>query len=108
MHIDDIKKALVSSCIRMNSFLFIPFLISKKVKTNFQNKWRFYFFYRYMLKSVRQENNGILVLKIEQPFGIDDVNVKLYNFYDNCHKYARLTIVVTEKNNEIHLDVMPF
>ena len=31
-----------------------------------------------------------------------------YNFYDNYHTYARLTVEVIDKGEKVHVDVMPF
>ena len=48
-----------------------------------------------------------LHLKIKQP-DPDNKNVQYYKFYDEVHLHARLTIVVKESNDSIHLDILPF
>jgi len=96
------------SCLENNPKSFIPFLLSENVKTNMPDKFRFYSFFKSMVKSARENSIGEWTLKIENWDIEDHSNTLAYNFYDEVHKYARLTIMVRETENELHLDTLPF
>ncbi|WNH12996.1 hypothetical protein [Thalassobellus suaedae] len=108
MEIQVIKNELINCCLNDNSKQFIPYLLSKKVKTGMPNKTRFYSFFKSMLKCAKQNSIGIWTLKIEKTNWNDGQNTLAYNFYDERHKYARLTLMVTEKNGQILFETMPF
>ncbi|MEO5572679.1 MAG: hypothetical protein ABIT08_06615 [Bacteroidia bacterium] len=106
--IDKIKEALVFSCINGSPQSFIPFLLSKNVKTDYPNKTLFYISLKSTIECAKESTVGQLSLKIEQPSWQKDTEVKYFKFYDNYHKYSRLSIKVKEYNKEIFFDIMPF
>lgn len=108
MKIEDIKNELILSCITGDSKRFIPFLLSKNVKTEMPNKIRFYSFFKHMIECSKQNSIGKWTLRIEEASWHDKQNTLAYNFYDEKHKYARLSIMVTEQNDKLILDTMPF
>jgi hypothetical protein len=101
-----ILKALADSCIAFTPESFIPFLMSDDVIVSMPTKVVFYSFFKRMVICTKNNSVGKLYLKIEKvPF---EENQFYYNFYDDVHKFARLTIVVTYLNEKIELDVLPF
>lgn len=104
---DSIKKALSHSCINGNPKEFIPFLLSPSVKTEMPNKTRFYSFFKHMLYCGKQKSIGKWTLRIENK-NWNNGKAMAYNFYDEKHKHARLSIMVTEQNDRIILETMPF
>jgi len=105
--IDEIKQNLILSCIDLNAFHFLPYLLSPMVQVDFPNKIRFYGFLKTILNCARQDSQGMLELKIErEPWGQE--NVLSYNFYDEVHKYPIINLKVKEENNSLHLDLFPF
>ena len=101
-----ILKALADSCIEFTPESFIPFLMSDDVIVSMPTKVVFYSFFKRMVICTKNNSVGKLYLKIEKvPF---EENQFYYNFYDDVHKFARLTIVVTYLNEKIELDVLPF
>ena len=106
MNKDLILESLVNSCLTFSPNKFVPFLMSKEVIVSYPNKIRFYSFFKIMIDCTKKESIGKLNLKIEQ---LDDVeNQFYYNFYDEVHKYARLTIIVTIIKDKVKIEVMPF
>lgn len=105
---EKIKAELILSCTNNNPELFLPFLMSEKVETEAPNKMDFYHFFKGMLNEAHIRAKGKLTLKIEESTDDTDKVVFDYMFYDNVHKHALLSIEVTEKNNNIHLNIMPF
>lgn len=105
--IENIKEALVKACIKSRPSYFKPFLSSEKVTTEWPDKESFYKFFRYILSSSRKMSQGELHLKIKQP-DLEDKGVQHYEFYDSVHLHSRLTIIVEESNDSIHLDIFPF
>lgn len=103
-----IKEKLTESCLNQRPIDFIPFLLSEKVKTEMPNKTRFYSFFKHMLVCAKQKSIGNWTLKIEQTNWNNGHNTMAYNFYDEKHKYARLSIMVTEQNDKLTLETMPF
>jgi hypothetical protein len=57
-----------------------------------------------MISNSRKMSDGEIHLRIETK----SENESLYNFYDSIHVYPRLTIVVLEQNDILHIDVLPF
>lgn len=108
MEIQKIINGLVSACVRQSPKDFIPFLLSEKVETEMPNKTRFYSFFKQMLVCAKQKSVGNWTLKIEQTNWNKGKDTLAYNFYDEKHKYARLSIMVTEKNDKLTLETMPF
>jgi hypothetical protein len=49
---------------------------------------------------------GELYLKIEKYYS--NKEAQYFNFYDNHHTYARLTVEVIDKGDKVQIDVMPF
>ena len=72
------------------------------------NKTRFYQFFSSMIKCAKQNSIGKWTLRIEQTNWNGGQNTLAYNFYDERHKYARLTLMVTEQDGQILLETMPF
>ena len=103
-----IKESLINICLNNNAKEFIPYLLSKKVETNMPNKMKFYRFFKHMLKCARENSIGKWTLRIEKTFWNNNQNSVAYNFYDNEHKFARLSIVVTEQDDKIFLETLPF
>jgi hypothetical protein len=105
--IDSIKEALIKACINSRPSYFKPFLSSDKVTTEWPDKETFYKFFKYMLSASRKISEGELYLKIKLP-DKENKNVQHYEFYDSVHLHSRLTIIVVESNDSIHLDILPF
>ena len=101
-----IKRCLIDTCINNNAKEFIKHLLSKKVETEMPNKTRFYSFFKHMLNCAKQKSVGKWTLRIEKTNWNKDTLA--YNFYDEKHKNARLSIMVTEHNNKLTLETMPF
>lgn len=102
-----IKEALIKACIKSRPSYFKPFLSSEKITTEWPNKESFYKFFKYILSSSRKVSEGELNLKIKFP-NIENKNVQHYEFYDAVNLHSRLTIIVEESNDSIHLDILPF
>jgi hypothetical protein len=105
---EKIKAELILSCIKNKPELFLPLLMSINVQTEFPNKKGFYQFFKNMLNCAHESSEGELTLKIEKPILVADKQSVNYCFYDNFHKYSRLTIEVKESDNLISLGIMPF
>ena len=104
--IEKIKEALVKACVNSRPSYFKPFLASAKVTCE-PDKEDFYKFFKYMLAISKRQSEGELHLKIKLP-DLENKNVQHYNFYDTVHLHSRLTIIVEESNDSIHLDIAPF
>jgi len=104
--IENIKEALVKACIKSRPSYFKPFLASEKVTCE-PDKEGFYKFFKYMLAVSKRQSEGELHLKIKLP-DPENKNVQQYKFYDTVHLHSRLTIIVEESNDSIHLDILPF
>jgi hypothetical protein len=104
--IEKIKEALIKACIKSRPSYFKPYLESEKVITGFPNKESFYKFLKNMLAFSRKSSIGELSLKISPPKTDDDCEI--YGFYDFCHVYARLSIMVKESDESIFVDILPF
>ena len=107
MEIALIKENLIKSCLAQNSSLFIESLMSPIVIVNCPNKTRFYRFFKHMVNCTKCNSIGILNLKIEHP-DWDKFKYTHYNFYDDIHRYPRLTVMVKEVGEYLYLDVPPF
>lgn len=105
--IENIKEALVKACINSRPSYFKPFLSSNKVATEWPDKESFYKFFKYILSASRRNSEGELHLNIKLS-DTENKNVQHYKFYDEAHLHSRLTIIVEESNNSIHLDILPF
>jgi len=105
--IEIIKETLIKACIKSRPSYFKSSLSSDKVTTECPNKESFYKFFKYILSSSRKMSEGELNLKIKIP-DINNKNVQHYEFYDAVHLHSRLTIIVEESNDSIHLDILPF
>ena len=106
MNIDSTLEKLANSCITFSPESFIPYLMSDNVIVSMPTKVVFYSFFKRMVICTKNNSVGKLYLKIEKvPF---EENQFYYNFYDDVHKFARLTIVITFLNEKIELDVLPF
>jgi hypothetical protein len=102
-----IKEALVKACIKSRPSYFKPFLSSDKVTTEWPDKESFYKFFKYMLAASKKMSEGELHLKIKLS-DTENKNIQHYKFYDEVHLHSRLTIIVEESNDSIHLDIPPF
>lgn len=105
--IENIKEALIKASIKSRPSYFKPFLSSNKVITKYADKESFYLFFKYMLSISRKMSEGELYLKIKLP-NQENKNVQYYKFYDTVHLHSRLTIIIEECNELIHLDILPF
>lgn len=108
MNTKTIKENLTTSCLNQRPKDFIPFLLSEKVKTEMPNKTRFYSFFKHKLNCAKQKSVGKWTLRIEKTNWNNETDTFAYNFYDEKHKYARLSIMVTEQTDKIILETMPF
>jgi hypothetical protein len=109
MKIEDsanIKEALIKSCLKSRPCYFKPYLTSEKFTCEADKKG-FYKFFKYMLAVSRKMSEGDLHLKIKLP-DPNNKNVQHYKFYDEVHVHSRLTIIVEESKDSIHLDILPF
>lgn len=104
--IENIKEALIKACINSHPSYFKPYLIFEKVMCE-ANKEEFYKFFKYMLSVSRKMSDGKLNLKIKFP-DPKNKNIQHYEFYDSVHLHSRLTIIIEESNDSIHLDILPF
>lgn len=103
-----IREKLTKICLNQRPKDFIPFLLSEKVKTEMPNKTRFYSFFKHMLSCAKQKSVGKWTLRIEKTNWNNGLNTLAYNFYDEKHKHARLSIMVTELDDKLTLETMPF
>jgi len=101
---EKIKEALINSCVKSRPSYFKPFLLSGKVSTQFIDNEKFYEFFKLMISNSRKMSDGEIHVRIETK----GVNKSLYNFYDSIHIHPRLTVVVLEQNDILHIDVLPF
>lgn len=99
---------LVDSCLYLDASLFWPYLQSEKVKTDMPTKNNFYSFFQRMLITAKLNSVEPMIFKIENPYWEEEENTLHYNLYDSVHLHPRLSILVKEDANEIHLDIMPF
>jgi hypothetical protein len=105
--IEDIKETLIKACVNSRPSYFKPLLSSDKVTTEWPDKESFYKFFKYILSASRKMSEGELYLKIKLP-DPENKNVQHYKFYDSVHLHSRLTIIVEESYESIHLDILPF
>jgi hypothetical protein len=105
--IEKIKEALARACIKSRPSYFKLFLSSDKVTTEWPDKDSFYKYFKYMLSNSRKMSEGELYLKKKLPDTVNK-NVQYYKFYDSVHLHSRLTIIVEEHSESIHLDILPF
>jgi hypothetical protein len=106
--IEEIKKALINSCIKLKSNEFIPYLLSEKVKTGMPNKVIFYKSFKNLIKSTEKNKKGEISFKIKKIEKNEFEEKYYFNFYDKFYKNAQLTIEVVEKKQEIYFDTIPF
>jgi len=102
---DEIKEALIKSCLALKPSLFKPFLASEKVTVECVDKEAFFGLYKYMLQGTRKISEGELSLKIKTAYAD---NQQEYCFYDAVHLHPCLTILVQEDGDTVHLGMMPF
>lgn len=108
MTVTDIKTSLIEACLNGDSELFINCLNSNLVETNMPNKMRFYRFFKRMVENSQQNSIGGLTLRIENADWKKEKGYQAYNFYDQMHKYARLSLLIKEKESGIYIETMPF
>jgi hypothetical protein len=101
-----IKEALLKACIKSRPSYFKPYLASEKVNCE-PDKEGFYKFFKYMLAVSKRQTEGELHLKIKLP-DPKNKNVQHYEFYDSVHLHSRLTLIVEEFDDSIHIDIFPF
>ena len=107
-NIEKIKTELINSCVNYDTKSFIPFLLSKNVLTGMPNKMRFYRFFKQMVNCTKQNSKGQLTFKTEHEKINNNKRIYFLNFYDEIHKYSRLSIEVRETKENIYLDTLPF
>jgi hypothetical protein len=105
---EKVKAELILSCIKNEPESFLPLLMSINVQTEFSNKEGFYQFFKNILNFAHESSEGELTLQIEKPTLVTYKQNVNYCFYDNVHKYSRLTIEVEECDNLISLGILPF
>ena len=99
-----IKDALIKACIKSRPSYFKPYLTSDKVSNEWPNNESFYIFFKDMVSNSRKMSFGEIYLKLESKSN----NINFYKFYDNYHLHPRLTLIVEERINSIHIEVLPF
>jgi hypothetical protein len=104
---EEIKAALVKSCLACKPSIFKPYLASEKVNVDDVAKEEFYKFFKYMLHDNKIDSVGELYLKIETVVR-QNQQVQEYCFYDAVHMYPRLTIIVKEEADSVYFDILPF
>jgi hypothetical protein len=102
--VKNIKEALIKSCVKSRPSYLKPFLLSSKVSTECSDIESFYKFFKLMISNSRKMSEGKIHLRVE----LKDENKSLYNFYDSIHIHPRLTVVVIEQNDNLHIDILPF
>jgi hypothetical protein len=103
--IQEIKEALVKSCLALKPSIFKPFLASEKVMVECVDIEVFFRLFKYMLQGTWKISEGELSLKIKTS---DADNRQEYCFYDAVHLHPRLTILVQEDGDTVHFRMMPF
>ena len=106
--IDEIKQNLIQSCVNFNELHFLPYLLTPLVEIAFPSKIRFYRYLKYLLKTAKEESEGVLELKIEHEAWKEDEELLAYNFYDEAHKFPRINLQVKEMEDKIFIDLKPF
>ena len=106
--IEIIKSELIKSCINFDTKSFIPFLLSNNVVTGMPNKMRFYRFFKQMVNCTKHNSDGHLTLKIEDEKNYGNQFNYVLNFYDQIHKYSRLSIEIKETKENIYINTLPF
>lgn len=106
--IEKIKDNLIQSCLKFDSKLFLPFLISDKVKTHYSNKIKFYCTFKSFLKTTKEDSIGHLSYKIRNFEKVNDVKNYDLDFYDEVYEYPRIYFTVKESRDYIELNVLPF
>ena len=106
--IEKIKLELINSCINNKAIDFLPYLLSKKVKTGMPNKIRFYKSLKSLIKNTKKNTKGKLTFRIKN-IEKNEFEEKYYlNFYDKLHRNSQLTIEVRERKQEVYFDTLPF
>jgi hypothetical protein len=104
---ETIKKALIYSCVHKQAIYFLPFLFHPSVKVQAVSKIRFFNCLKRMIHCMDENSTGKISLRIKEVSWLEG-NVLAYGFYDEIHTYSRLTIHVTETEEMLHLDILPF
>jgi hypothetical protein len=104
--IENINDALIKACIRSRPSLFKPYLLSEKVSTDCSDKDIFYKFFKRMLAFSKKASMGELHFKLNP--ASPDSNFEIYEFHDNFHVHARLSIIVKKSEDTFYIDVLPF
>ena len=105
---ENLKTALIASCVSNAPEMFLPFLMSTAVQTAAPDKMDFYIFFKDMIAEAHLRAKGSLFLNMEARKATTDKGILSYNFYDGAHIHPLLSLEVKEKENQIHLDIMPF
>jgi len=105
--IEEIKAALVKSCLACRPPIFKPYLSSVKFRSDCPDTESFYKILKYMLHAVKSDSVGELSLKIET-VERQNQQVQEYCFYDAVHVHPRLTIFVREEADSVYIDILPF
>ncbi|WP_029035872.1 hypothetical protein [Salinimicrobium xinjiangense] len=106
--IENIKMEFIKACFLYEPKPFIPFLLSKNVLTGMPNKIRFYCFFKSMLKCAEENSQGQLTHKIENELNNSNQRTYFLNFYDQSHRYSRLSFEVKEMKDKIYIHSLPF
>lgn len=102
--VQKIKEALIKACVKSRPSYFKSYLLSDKVSNDWPNNESFYLFFKGMVYNSRKMSIGEIYLKLESKSN----NINFYKFYDNYHLHPRLTLIVEERINSIHIEVLPF
>ena len=97
----------ISCCSNSKKNQLIKLLNNKSIVTNMPNKLRFFTFLSYMIDCMSTSSVGKITPKWEQIKWMKKER-KCLRFYDEHHKFPRLTIIVEKKNEKIYFETIPF
>lgn len=101
-----IVEKLVYACLEDNLKSFFPYYLTPQVKMSMPFKSDFWNWFEKMYGCARKNSTGAWRLALETC--LHNPKATSYCFYDEVHKYPRLTIDITTEENEVCLVIMPF
>lgn len=94
-------------CSKFRARQILKLLKNKSIITDMPNKLKFYNFLAYMIYCMKKNSKGKISYEWEK-VTLMKKEFNCLNFYDDFHKYPRLSIIVEEKDNKIYLETLPF
>ncbi len=104
--VEEIKQALIKSCLTFDPSCFKPFLYAEKFTCDIDRR-KFFWLFKNMLAASKAQSECELTLKIENTT-CGGRGVTQYCFYDAVHKYARLSVNVVETEESVNFEIRPF